>query len=90
MNLTDIVEQGTGQNQIRINLGIERCHFQGQAGDPEGMFQKAAEPGVMHRLGRRSQGESLDELLILDKKGFAQPPQPGIPDIGNNMMQITL
>src|SRR5579863_9721594 len=94
VNLADIVEKGTGQKQIAIDLWIVPAHQITGSEQRNNMIQQTADVGVMKRFGGRSiavcsryfgiSHEGLNEsfqMRILDSRYKAVQSLPQFIDI---------
>ncbi len=61
-DLAQVVEDGSGQGQVPVQVGVDVQRGQGMAGHEPGVLQQAAEIGVVVEAGRGGYQEGFPVL----------------------------
>ena len=63
-DFAEIVEQGPGHQQVAVQRRVMLRDMLRQAGYAQGMFQQAAEIGMMHHFGCRRHAELFQQFAL--------------------------
>ena len=64
--LADVVQKGSGEQQVAIDAAVLLPHELAHLGHGDGVLHQAAEVGVVVELGRRSGGEEPEQLGVAE------------------------
>ena len=86
-HLADVVEDRAGDQQVSVDLRVERRRGQTHPHQGQHMLEQAANPGMMQHLGRRRRTKRRPNLRIIQKRQH-QPLQVEILEMSHDRAQI--
>src|SRR5450755_287762 len=82
----EVVDDGGGEEQVGVELGMQLAEVVGKRGDRDGVLEQAAEVGVMAGAGAGRPAPGGPERLI-DEQRIEQCAVAAVEDLGDEMLE---
>ncbi len=86
-DLADVVQDGAGDEQVGVDLGIERRGGEADADEREDVLQQAADPGVVQHLGGGSRAVGSGDRGVVEE-GEDQALEVGVGEARDVAAQL--